>query len=77
MNPEPYYPREGEPTNLEEAIMYAAYYFWHSGFRAFVGGWCYGNGMKNVEIAELLSNDKDKLNRLATQGQLDTIFTRR
>jgi hypothetical protein len=74
MSPEPYYPREAEPSNLEEAVQYAAYYFWHSGFRAFVAGWCYGNGMTGVEIAELLSIGKDKLNRLATQGQLDTVF---
>jgi hypothetical protein len=72
-----YYPREAEPLTLEEAIQYAAYYYWHSGFRAFLSGWCFGNGMHPIKVCELLSNDKDKLNRLATQGQLDTIFTYR
>jgi hypothetical protein len=69
-----YYPREAEPSTLEEAIQYAAYYFWDSGFRAFVGGWCYGSGMDSVKIAELISIGKDQLNRLATQGLLDTVF---
>lgn len=72
-----YSPKDTEPTNLEEAIQYAAYYFWHSGFRAFVGGWCYGSGMKGVEIAELLSMGKDTLNQLAKQGLLDTDFDTR
>lgn len=74
---DPYYPREAEPTTLEEAIQYAAYYYWHSGFLAFLSGWCYGNGMPTEKIRELTSNRKDILNRLATQGQLDTIFNYR
>lgn len=71
---DPYYPREAEPANLEEAIQYAAYYYWHSGFTAFLCGWCYGQGMEPVKVGELISVGKDKLNRLATQGLLDTIF---
>lgn len=74
---ETYYPREAEPTSLEEAVQYAAYYYWHSGFKAFLSGWCYGKGMSPVKVSELLSNEKDKLNELATQGKLDTIFSYR
>jgi hypothetical protein len=71
---EPYYPREAEPATLEQAIQYAAYYFWDSGFTAFVAGYCFGQGMEPVKISELLSVGKEKLNRLCTQGQLDTVF---
>ncbi|QMP84339.1 hypothetical protein HUN41_00250 [Streptomyces phage Coruscant] len=74
---DPYYPREAEPTNLEEAIQYSYYYYCHSGFRAFLSGWCYGQGMAPVKVCELLSIRKDRLNVLATQGQLDTIFNYR
>lgn len=71
---ETYYPREAEPSTLEEAVQYACYYYWHSGFIAFLSGWCYGNGMPPVKVGELLSINKESLNKLATQGQLDTVF---
>lgn len=51
-------PKEGPPTTLAEAVVYATYWYVDSGWHAFVTGWAFGNGMTTEDLVEFKSRGR-------------------